>query len=82
MLTVSDHDATSKSRKGTLRNTDSLFKDDNTETRKINLTPSLLRDDSSSSTVRSIEAKEVCARKSRYDAHLIDVSTVEESAKH
>lgn len=64
VLTIRDHDATSKSRKGTLRNTDSLFKDDNTETRKINLTPSLLRDDSSSSTVRSIEAKEVCPQKS------------------
>lgn len=62
MLTSSDNDTASKSRKGTLRNTDSLFKDDNTETRKINLTPSLLRDDSSSSTVRSIESKEVCIR--------------------
>ncbi|KAI4099135.1 MAG: hypothetical protein L6R37_006091 [Teloschistes peruensis] len=47
-----------KSRKGRVRDTDSFFKDD-TETRKINLTPSLLRDDSSGSTVRSNEAKEV-----------------------
>lgn len=59
VLIILDKDATGKSRKGTLRNTDSLFKDDNTETRKINLTPSLLRDDSSSSTTRSIEPKEV-----------------------
>ncbi|KAL8942196.1 MAG: hypothetical protein Q9216_001804 [Gyalolechia sp. 2 TL-2023] len=59
-----DNDTTSKSRKGTLRNTDSLFKDDNTETRKINLTPSLLRDDSSSSTVRSVESKELKNRPS------------------
>lgn len=34
------------SRNGTLRNTDSFFKDENTETRKITLTPNLLRDDS------------------------------------
>ncbi|KAF1933260.1 uncharacterized protein M421DRAFT_415606 [Didymella exigua CBS 183.55] len=38
------------SRNGTLRNTDSFFKDENTETRKITLTPNLLRDDSSPST--------------------------------
>ncbi|KAL9598839.1 MAG: hypothetical protein Q9219_004258, partial [cf. Caloplaca sp. 3 TL-2023] len=63
-LTAVDLDTTSKSRKGTLRNTDSLFKDDNTETRKINLTPSLLRDDSSSSTVRSVESKELKNRPS------------------
>lgn len=58
-LTVLDDGTASKSRKGTVRNTDSFFKDDNTETRKINLTPSLLRDDSSGS-VKSLEAKEVC----------------------
>ena len=45
----------SKSRKGTVRNTDSFFKDDGVETRKINLTPSLLRDDSSSNLSRSSE---------------------------
>lgn len=43
------------SRNGTLRNTDSFFKDENTETRKITLTPNLLRDDSSTSTVGSRE---------------------------
>ncbi len=48
-----------KSRKGTLRNTDSFFKDDSVETRKITLTPNILRDDSSNSTVRSNESKEV-----------------------
>lgn len=36
-----------KSRKGTPRNTDSFLKDDTMETRKITLTPGLLRDDSS-----------------------------------
>ena len=61
ILTVADENALAKSRKGTLRNTDSFFKDDNVETRKINLTPSLLRDDSTSTitTVRSVEPKEV-----------------------
>ncbi|KAF2681667.1 hypothetical protein K458DRAFT_77434 [Lentithecium fluviatile CBS 122367] len=43
------------SRNGTMRNTDSFFKDDNTETRKITLTPNLLRDDSSTSTTGSRE---------------------------
>lgn len=46
------------SRNGTLRNTDSFFKDDNVETRKITLTPNLLRDDSSGSTMRSFDSKE------------------------
>jgi hypothetical protein len=35
------------SKNGTLRNTDSFFKDESTETRKITLTPNLLRDPSS-----------------------------------
>ena len=48
-----------KSRKGTVRNTDSFFKDDSVETRKITLTPNLLRDDSSNSTTKSNESKEV-----------------------
>ncbi|KAF2659696.1 hypothetical protein K491DRAFT_732310 [Lophiostoma macrostomum CBS 122681] len=42
-------------RNGTLRNTDSFFKDDNAETRKITITPNLLRDDSSTSTTGSRE---------------------------
>lgn len=50
-----------KSRRGTLRNTDSFFRDDSVETRKITLTPNLLRDDSSNSTTRSNESKEVSA---------------------
>ncbi|CAI6340968.1 unnamed protein product [Periconia digitata] len=43
------------SRNGTVRNTDSFFKDETTETRKITLTPNLLRDDSSTSTTGSRE---------------------------
>lgn len=63
-LTITDEGAFAKSRKGTLRNTDSFFKDDNVETRKINLTPSLLRDDSSSTitTIRSVEPRDVGKR--------------------
>ncbi|KAL1969282.1 hypothetical protein VTN77DRAFT_9474 [Rasamsonia byssochlamydoides] len=47
----------SRSRNGTLRNTDSFFKDDTVETKKISLTPNLLRDDSSTSVLSS-ETKE------------------------
>ncbi|RDA94504.1 hypothetical protein CP533_2730 [Ophiocordyceps camponoti-saundersi (nom. inval.)] len=38
-------DGPNKSRNGTVRNTDSFFKDDSVETKKITLTPNLLRDD-------------------------------------
>ncbi|KAI9770390.1 MAG: hypothetical protein M1840_003276 [Geoglossum simile] len=55
-------DGTLKSRMGTVRNTDSFFKDDNVETRKITLTPNLLRDDSSTSTVRSNDSRELKSR--------------------
>lgn len=45
-----------KSRKGTPRNTDSFLKDDSIETRKITLTPGLLREDSTSSKSPSSES--------------------------
>lgn len=51
-----------KSRNGTVRNTDSFFKDDTVETRKITLTPNLLRDDSSTSTRTSNDSKELRQR--------------------
>lgn len=54
----------SKSRNGTVRNTDSFFKDDSMETRKITLTPNLLRDDSSTSTRTSNDSKELKQRSS------------------
>lgn len=41
-------DGVSRSRNGTVRNTDSFFKDETVETKKISLTPNLLRDDASS----------------------------------
>ena len=48
-----------------VRNTDSFYNDDRVETRKISLTPSLLRDDSSSSTIRSVETREVLPSSNR-----------------
>jgi hypothetical protein len=45
---ISPSDAVSRSRKGNVRNTDSFFKDDSVETKKISLTPRLLRGDSDS----------------------------------
>lgn len=48
----------SRSRNGILRNTDSFFKDDTVETKKISLTPNLLRDDSGN-TGPVTEMKEV-----------------------
>ncbi|KAL4809452.1 hypothetical protein BDV18DRAFT_80773 [Aspergillus unguis] len=41
-----------RSRNGTLRNTDSFFKDDTVETKKISLTPNILRDESASNEPR------------------------------
>lgn len=58
-LTTTDNGTAVTSRKGTVRNTDSFFKDDGVETRKINLTPSLLRDDSNGSVLKSSESKDV-----------------------
>ena len=58
-LTTADNATAVTSRKGTVRNTDSFFKDDGVETRKINLTPSLLRDDSNGSVLKSSEARDV-----------------------
>ena len=65
----SDESTAAKSRKGTVRNTDSFYKDDSLETRKINLTPSLLRDDSKGATTTSIEVDDVSQRicATRYD---------------
>lgn len=45
---LSHQDSVSRSRKGVVRNTDSFFKDDSAETKKISLTPRLLRGDSDS----------------------------------
>ncbi|CBF88145.1 hypothetical protein AN1099.2 [Aspergillus nidulans FGSC A4] len=44
-ITPTSEPNVSRSRNGTLRNTDSFFKDDTAETKKISLTPNLLRDE-------------------------------------
>lgn len=62
-------DNPNKSRKGTVRNTDSFFKDDSVETRKINLTPSLLRDDSNGVSPRASESSEVSALAYAHGSH-------------
>lgn len=52
-LTNGDSDTSSNvSRKGNVRNTDSFFKDDSVETKKISLTPRLLRGDSDSNAAQ------------------------------
>ncbi|KIY03720.1 uncharacterized protein Z520_00411 [Fonsecaea multimorphosa CBS 102226] len=47
-----------RSRKGVVRNTDSFFKDDSVETKKISLTPRLLRGDSDSGGSAEQEVRE------------------------
>lgn len=42
-----------------MRNTDSFFQDDSLETKKISLTPNLLRDDSNNGPAVTNEPKEV-----------------------
>lgn len=56
-------DGPSRSRNGTVRNTDSFFKDETVETKKITLTPNLLRDDNTTPRP-SAESKELKQRPS------------------
>lgn len=56
LLTLVPAEKVSRSRNGTVRNTDSFFKDDSVETKKISLTPNLLRDEGA----QWGEVKEVC----------------------
>ena len=51
-------DAISRSRKGNVRNTDSFFKDETVETKKISLTPRLLRGDSDSGASAEPETRQ------------------------
>ncbi|KAF4119753.1 SH3 [Geosmithia morbida] len=46
----------SRSRNGTVRNTDSFFKDDSVETKKITLTPNLLRDENEAAAAAAAAA--------------------------
>ena len=58
-LTIEDENIVRSNRR--MRNTDSFFKDDSVEPKKINLTPSLLRDDSTPSS-NSFEVDPACMR--------------------
>ncbi|KAK5060089.1 hypothetical protein LTR84_009973 [Exophiala bonariae] len=51
-------EAVSRSRKGVVRNTDSFFRDDTVETKKISLTPRLLRGDSESGQTTEQEVRQ------------------------
>lgn len=64
-LLQSTEPTVSRSRNGTVRNTDSFFKDDTAEPKKISLTPNLLRDESNNNQNNSLaEWKEVGYQKS------------------
>lgn len=56
-LTLSTEPTVSRSRNGTVRNTDSFFKDDTAEPKKISLTPNLLRDESGNSSTNNVLAE-------------------------
>ncbi|RMD45076.1 hypothetical protein DV735_g158, partial [Chaetothyriales sp. CBS 134920] len=58
LLLASSQEPVSRSRKGVVRNTDSFFKDDSVETKKISLTPRLLRGDSDVATGEQSEARQ------------------------
>ncbi|KAF5860474.1 hypothetical protein ETB97_001484 [Aspergillus alliaceus] len=53
LLESEGENSVSRSRNGTVRNTDSFFKDDTVETKKISLTPNLLRDEVAGNTISS-----------------------------
>ncbi|PGH31839.1 hypothetical protein GX50_05391 [[Emmonsia] crescens] len=57
-----DDNTTGRSRNGVVRNTDSFFQDDSLETKKISLTPNLLRDDSNNGPAVTNEPKEAKGR--------------------
>ncbi|KAJ9662918.1 protein phosphatase regulator [Neophaeococcomyces mojaviensis] len=57
-LQTTSQDAVQRSRKGVVRNTDSFFRDDTVETKKISLTPRLLRGDGDSSAPAEQEVKQ------------------------
>ncbi|KKZ61679.1 hypothetical protein EMCG_03788 [[Emmonsia] crescens] len=57
-----DDNTTGRSRNGVVRNTDSFFQDDSLETKKISLTPNLLRDDSNNGPAITNELKEAKGR--------------------
>lgn len=74
-----------RSRNGTVRNTDSFFKDDTVETRKITITPNLLRDDSAGATRPSVDIAPLQSRvsldKLQKDAPIADKSKDKKAGK-
>ncbi|UKZ53198.1 hypothetical protein TrVGV298_006990 [Trichoderma virens] len=56
-LDIVEKKGPSISRNGNIRNTDSFFKDETAETKKITLTPNLLRDDAPRESTDSIQGK-------------------------
>ncbi|EER24896.1 SH3 domain containing protein [Coccidioides posadasii C735 delta SOWgp] len=68
-----------RSRNGVFRNTDSFFKDDTVETKKISLTPNLLRDDANESS-QVTDTKEMRGRGS-FEALIGDRSKDEKKRK-
>lgn len=56
-LDIVEKNGPSISRNGNIRNTDSFFKDETAETKKITLTPNLLRDDAPRESTDSISGK-------------------------
>jgi hypothetical protein len=53
VLTFTPAENVSRSRNGTVRNTDSFFKDDSAEPKKISLTPNLLRDEANNNNANN-----------------------------
>ncbi|KAJ1337495.1 SH3 domain-containing protein [Microdochium nivale] len=71
-------------RNGTVRNTDSFFRDETIETKKITLTPGLLRDDTEPRGSNSSDSKEIRQRPSldRFEKELVsDREKVKEDKK-
>ncbi|KAI9158946.1 Tip elongation aberrant protein Tea4 [Paramyrothecium foliicola] len=57
-------EAPSKSRNGNIRNTDSFFRDETVETKKITLTPNLLRDDNATQAANDTGNRDIKSRTS------------------
>ncbi|OJD17297.1 hypothetical protein AJ78_02585 [Emergomyces pasteurianus Ep9510] len=78
-----DDNASGRSRNGVVRNTDSFFQDDSLETKKISLTPNLLRDDSNNGPTVTNESKEAKGRGSldAFDKVINSVEKTKEDKK-
>ncbi|EGR50153.1 uncharacterized protein TRIREDRAFT_105432 [Trichoderma reesei QM6a] len=68
---VEKRDGPSISRNGNIRNTDSFFKDETTETKKITLTPNLLRDDGPRESTDSMSSGKPRTSLDRFEKELM-----------